>query len=172
MATAPLSSLLPIWSPSEIFLVFHVCASQLSSSTSLCFSAPSNPATSHPDSQGCSINGVHACVCISTRGSVPFSKTFLQVLLASHHLCLCWASSPRTSCSFLLLVNSTSFLAFVAIHWCPGLVMVITKIVWAKIGAQNPKKPNDHYTLILQCWQCSLLKVYSDLPTILKYRKP
>ncbi|XP_026640613.1 relaxin receptor 2 [Microtus ochrogaster] len=40
---------------------------------SLCFSAPSNPATSHPDSQGCSINGVHACVCISTRGSVPFN---------------------------------------------------------------------------------------------------
>lgn len=140
MSTPPLSSLLSVWSPSEVFLVFHVCASQPSCSTSLCFSAPSDPDTSHSDSQGCSINSVHACVCISSQGSVPFSKTFLQVSLASHHLCLCWASSPRTSWSFLLLVNSTSCLASVAVPLCPSLVMVITKIVWAKIGAQNPNR--------------------------------
>lgn len=89
MSTPPLSSLLSVWSPSKVFLAFHVCASQPSCSTSLCFSAPSDPDTSHSDSQGCSINSVHACVCISSQGSVPFSKTFLQVSLASHHFCLC-----------------------------------------------------------------------------------
>lgn len=41
-----------------------------------------------------------------------------------------------------------------------------------RLGHKTQTEPNDHYTLILQCWQCSLLKVYSDLSTILKYRKP
>lgn len=163
MATVPLSSLLPVWSPSEIFLVFHVCASQRSRSTPLflCSLRPCHipswlPGLLH---QPCSRPSLSARP--SFKCSWPLiTSVFAGLPLQGLPVAFCFS---LTRLPFWHLWLSSCVLAW----WCSSL-----RLCGLRLGHKTQTEPNDHHTLILQCWQCSLLKVYSDLPTILKYRKP